>query len=138
MKAEKSDRRPCRRVKGVTIVEITLGIVIVGILFGAIYHLFNRQVSQVNNDDKSSKYYMNLGFFVEALNNDLAMARAVHPTSDGMSILVNTDGTPGSITYILKGNKIERSFRGVEKVFEFTNPNQKESPLIFRIEEIHP
>lgn len=81
---------------------------------------------------------MNLGFFEEFLNNDLAMTRAVQPESDGMSLLVNTDGNLGTITYKLKGKKIERSFRGTSKIFEFTNPNQQESPLIFRVEERKP
>jgi len=138
LKVENSGRRQSRYMQGFSIVEILLVMCILGTLSGVIYQLFSRLGSQANNDDKSSKYFMSLGFFVEFLNNDLAMARAIHQESDGMSLLVNTDGTPGSITYKLKGNKIERSFRGTARVFEFPNPNQKESPLIFRIEEVKP
>jgi len=138
LKAEKSDRLLWNRKKGVTLVEMVLAVCIVGILSGVVYRIFDRQVSQANSDDKSSKYYMDLGLLIETLNNDLAMARIVHPESDGVSLLVNPDGNPGSITYALKGNTIERTFRGAGKTFEFTNPNRKDSPLIFRVEEMNP
>lgn len=138
MKAEKSDTQSREYAKGVTMVEVVLGICITVILAGVVYYVFSRQMSQATNDDKSSSYYLNLGTFVETLNNDLAMASAVQPASDGVSLLVNPDGNPGSITYTLKGNTIKRSFRGTGRTFGFTNPNRKASPLIFRIEEVQP
>lgn len=138
MKVENSHQYIICRAGGVTFIEITLVICLVAFLAGVTYRVFDRQVEQTNSDDKASKHYMNLGVFVETLNNDLAMARAVQPASNALSLLVNTDGTPGTITYTLKGNTIERIFRGAARTFEFTNPNRKDTPLIFRVEEIQP
>ncbi|MBU1108954.1 MAG: hypothetical protein KKB51_19910 [Candidatus Riflebacteria bacterium] len=137
MKAE-NDRLQSNRKAGVTLVEVAVVVCITAILSGVIYRMFGQQVDQVNNNSKSSQYYMDLGVFTETLKNDLAMSKAVQSNPDGMSLLVNPDGNPGSITYSLQGNKIAREFRGLEKIFRFTNPNQKESPFIFRIEEVNP
>jgi len=137
LKAE-NDRLQSNRKAGVTLVEVAVVVCITAILSGVIYRMFGQQVDQVNNNSKSSQYYMDLGVFTETLKNDLAMSKAVQSNPDGMSLLVNPDGNPGSITYSLQGNKIAREFRGLEKIFRFTNPNQKESPFIFRIEEVNP
>lgn len=139
MKAERSDRRLLHRAGGgVTLVEIAIVICLVGVIAGVFYRMVDRQIVQTNSDDKSSKYYLDLSLFVESLQADLAMTRAVHPESEGVSLLVNTDGVPASITYALKKNTVERAYRGSTKVFGFTHPNKSGSPLIFRIEEVQP
>lgn len=139
MKAERSDRRLTHRVGGgMTLVEIAIVICLVGVIAGVFYRMVDRQIVQTNSDDKSSKYYLDLSLFIESLQADLAMTRAVHPESEGVSLLVNTDGTPASITYTLKKNTVERAYRGSMKVFGFTHPNKSGSPLIFRIEEVQP
>jgi len=127
-----------KRNTGVTLIEIAVAVCIVGIISGMIYLLFDRKIDQANSDGKSSQYFLDIGIFSETFYNDLAMAKIVCPQGDGVSILVNTDGNPGSITYSLQGDKIEREFRGEIKVFRFTNPNRNESPLIFRVEEVIP
>jgi prepilin-type N-terminal cleavage/methylation domain-containing protein len=127
-----------KRSTGVTLIEISVAVCIVGIISGMIYLMFDRQVDQANSDGRSSQYFLDIGVFSETFYNDLAMAKAVCPHADGVSILINPDGNPGSITYSLQGNKIERDFRGEIKVFRFTNPNRNDSPLIFRVEEIIP
>jgi len=138
LKAEKCDlpQRNCKA--GLTLVEVAITAFLVGILSVATYLMFGQQVGQVNDNGKSSQYYTDLGKFTETLKTDLAMARSVQANPDGMSLLVNPDGKTDSITYSLQGNKIEREFRGRKKVFLFTNPNQKASSLIFRIEEVNP
>ncbi|MFZ2960929.1 MAG: hypothetical protein WA705_28960 [Candidatus Ozemobacteraceae bacterium] len=135
MKVENNAQPKSGRRMGVTFVEMTLAICIVVFLAGIIYHVFDRQVSQAGGDERASKYYLGLGIFAESLNNDLAMARDIQPASNGLTLQVNPDGIPESVTYTRRGNKIERNFRGVSKYFEFNNPNRKETPLIFRVEE---
>lgn len=123
---------------GFTLIEITVTVVIVLIASGAIYHVFRERTLQSNEDSKTSQYYLDYGLFAESLNNDLAMTKTIKPLSNGISLLVNPDGSDESIVYSLNENTIERKFRGKRKVFQFTNPNPKASPLIFRIEEINP
>jgi len=136
LKAEKCNRLKRSRKAGITLIEISLSVFITVFLAGVIYRLFDRYVNQSNNDGKASQYYLDLGNFTEALSNDLAMARAVQPLPDGVSLLINPDGKPASITYSLHGDIIKREFRGAERIFRFTNPNPKlkDNPLIFRIE----
>ncbi len=136
MKAEKCNRQKRSRKAGITLIEISLSVFITVFLAGVIYRLFDRYVNQSNNDGKASQYYLDLGNFTEALSNDLAMARAVQPIPDGVSLLINPDGKPASITYSLRGDVITREFRGAEKTFRIANPNpkMKDNPLIFRIE----
>lgn len=132
------NRLQCERKCGVTLIEIAVAVCLVGIISGAVYLMFDRQVNQANSDGRSSQYYLDMGMFTETFYNDLAMAKAVCPNENGVSLLVNTDGNPGSITYSLQGNTIGREFRGIEKIFRFANPNRNESPLIFRVEETNP
>ncbi|PKL41741.1 MAG: hypothetical protein CVV41_17550 [Candidatus Riflebacteria bacterium HGW-Riflebacteria-1] len=132
------NRLRSEKKSGVTLIEIAVAVCIVGIISGAIYLVFDRQTNQANIDSRSSQYYLDLGMFTETFYNDLAMTKAVCPNDNGVSLLVNPDGNPGSITYSLQGNTIGREFRGIEKVFRFTNPNRNGSPLIFRVEEINP
>lgn len=122
-------------MKGVTFIEITLTVCIVSFLAAVVFRVFDRQVSQANSDGEASKYYLNLGVFVETLHNDLAMAREIQPAPNVLTLLVKPDGNLETITYSLKGNQIERKFRGAGRFFSFNNPNRKETPLIFRIEE---
>lgn len=138
MKAGNSPRPAVGCKAGVTLVEVTIALAIIGIIAGVMYRIIDRQTSQMGSDDASSRYYMDLGSFAETLNSDLSMARVVHPESGGVSLLVNPDGNPGSITYSLKGNTIERKFRESVRVFEFTNPKPRPGSLIFRIEEVNP
>lgn len=138
MKAENNYRYTIRRVRGVSFIETTLVVCLVALLAGVIYRVFDRQMDQVDSDDRASQYYLHLGVFMETLNNDLAMARAVQPASNALNLLVNTDGSLATITYTLQGNRIERTFRGSGKWFDFTNPTRRENPLIFRIEETQP
>lgn len=137
MKAETDSVRKKRKA-GVTLIEISVAVCIVGILSGAIYLMLDRKVDQANSDGRSSQYYLDIGMFSETFYNDLAMAKAVCPHTDGVSFLVNPDGNPGSITYSLQGNKIERDFQGAVKVFKFANPNRSDCPFVFRVEEVTP
>ena len=137
MKAE-TDSSYKNRNNGVTLIEISVTVCIIAIVSGMIYLMFNQKVDQAHSDGRSSQYFLDIGIFSETFYNDLAMAKAVCPNADGVSLLVNTDGNLGSITYSLQGNKIERDFRGVIKVFRFTNPNRNDSPLVFRVEEVTP
>ncbi|OGK12280.1 MAG: hypothetical protein A2W80_04610 [Candidatus Riflebacteria bacterium GWC2_50_8] len=132
------NRLQSEQKSGVTLIEIAVAVCLVGIISGATYLMFDRQTNQANSDSRSSQYYLDIGIFTETFYNDLAMAKAVCPNENGVSLLVNPDGNPGSITYSLQENTIEREFRGIEKVFRFTNPNRNGSPLIFRVEETNP
>jgi type II secretory pathway pseudopilin PulG len=123
---------------GVTLVEIVVTICVILIVSVAIFQVFNERVSQSNNDSESSQYYLDFGLFAEAMNSDLAMTHVIQPLPNGISLSVRPDGNEESIIYSLNENTIERKFRGKKKIFRFTNPNRKESPLIFRIEEVKP
>ncbi len=140
MKAEKCNRLKQSRKAGITFIEISFSVFIIVVLAGVIYRLFDRSVNQANSDGRVSQYYLDMGNFTEALNNDLAMTKAIHSLPDGVSLLVNSDGQPASITYSLRGDLITREFRGVERVFRFSNPcpKLKDNPLVFRIEESEP
>lgn len=123
---------------GVTMIEMLIAAVISIVIAGSIYNLFFGQVDVAKNNSKSSQYYLSLGVFSEFLNKDLAMSKAVCPEPNGISLLINPDGILGSVTYLLKGNTIERRFHGKKKVFRFQRPNELETAFLFRVEEVKP
>ncbi len=125
-------------VRGVTLVEVACAIMLIGLISAVFFRVYDRQVQVAMGDQKSSKYFQDLGLFFDTFQTDLAMAREIAPKPDGVVLVLCTESGIEEIRYSKKGSEIERSFRGKSKLFYFANPNPKDVPFFFQVEEVSP
>ena len=130
---------PAGSRRGLTLVELFVMSAVAMFVLAFIWRIQQRQVQVSVGDQKTAAYFYDVTRFLEAFQNDAAMAFTITRVPDGCRMEVRREGGNQLISYVRLGDTVVREVAGKKRVFSF-KPLESRDPasFVFSLEEVVP